>query len=179
MKYSTLHAILRQRGRAPQGTRGLKFVGNTMLKPARGRAPQGARGLKSYVLGVGGIVDVSRPARGAWVEIPPYLLHAPTYQSRPARGAWVEIAIFASFAAISWSRPARGAWVEISFTSVILSVPQCRAPQGARGLKSSRGLAGTLALVRRAPQGARGLKCDSVYAQYMWAIVAPRKGRVG
>ena len=34
--------------------------------------------------------------------------------SRPARGAWVEIAVSLLIApALLWSRPARGAWVEI------------------------------------------------------------------
>ena len=34
--------------------------------------------------------------------------------SRPARGAWVEIFPMGErFAALTWSRPARGAWVEI------------------------------------------------------------------
>ena len=58
-------------GRAPHGARGLKFhaVGGGVL--ADGRAPHGARGLKfaheDVVVGLVG----SRPARGAWIEIPP------------------------------------------------------------------------------------------------------------
>ena len=32
------------------------------------RAPHGARGLKHINPSVGGIDDVSRPARGAWIE---------------------------------------------------------------------------------------------------------------
>ena len=33
--------------------------------------------------------------------------------SRPARGAWIEIAIWSAQAGLSVSRPARGAWIEI------------------------------------------------------------------
>ena len=36
-------------------------------------------------------VDVSRPARGAWVEIVRGCGGMITVESRPARGAWVEI----------------------------------------------------------------------------------------
>ena len=35
--------------------------------------------------------SVSRPARGAWVEMLLLLLGLKTRLSRPARGAWVEI----------------------------------------------------------------------------------------
>ena len=33
----------------------------------------------------------SRPARGAWIEIPTSLKVGTTKPSRPARGAWIEI----------------------------------------------------------------------------------------
>ncbi len=57
--------------RAPQGARGLKYI-----KPVRdrvlgfGRAPQGARGLKCSATRLMIPGPRSRPARGAWVEIP-------------------------------------------------------------------------------------------------------------
>ena len=35
----------------------------------------------------------SRPARGAWIEIPEHITYAGHYESRPARGAWIEIAV--------------------------------------------------------------------------------------
>ena len=59
---------------------------------------------------------LSRPARGAWVEISlqPYWLVLPS--SRPARGAWVEILVGEFFTSMITSRPARGAWVEIKKT---------------------------------------------------------------
>ena len=58
--------------------------------------------------------NVSRPARGAWVEIPDARLQRPEYLgSRPARGAWVEIIRAPPYHDKNVSRPARGAWVEI------------------------------------------------------------------
>ena len=39
--------------------------------------------------------------------------------SRPARGAWVEIANSVQFATLPESRPARGAWVEMSYSDII------------------------------------------------------------
>ena len=57
---------------------------------------------------------MSRPARGAWVEIKKKSSTRKTIKSRPARGAWVEILrLVAAIAAEKKSRPARGAWVEI------------------------------------------------------------------
>ena len=78
--------------------------------------------------------------------------------SRPARGAWVEISTTHTTTATSTSRPARGAWVEIGKEAKPWMLSRCRAPQGARGLKFR--LAAVLAGRgdRRAPQGARGLK---------------------
>ena len=57
---------------------------------------------------------VSRPARGAWIEITAAgVTVAVALVSRPARGAWIEIAIWSAQAGLSVSRPARGAWIEI------------------------------------------------------------------
>ena len=39
------------------------------------------------------MVTLSRPARGAWVEILTDWLKNPSIESRPARGAWVEIVL--------------------------------------------------------------------------------------
>ena len=55
--------------------------------------------------------------------------------SRPARGAWVEINVEVGEALWCRSRPARGAWVEIFEVARVLKVTKRRAPQGARGLK--------------------------------------------
>ena len=56
--------------------------------------------------------------------------------SRPARGAWVEIlTVLPSILCNIKSRPARGAWVEIHSPLAILLMLVRRAPQGARGLK--------------------------------------------
>ena len=47
--------------------------------------------MKCQTLGV--LVDdrVSRPARGAWIEIETFPPSGDCRQSRPARGAWIEI----------------------------------------------------------------------------------------
>ena len=76
------------------------------------------------------------------------------------------------------SRPARGAWVEILAT--LMSAPELRsrAPQGARGLKSSDSDLQTL-LIQSRP--ARGAWVEIELAEGIGdnAAVAPRKGRVG
>ena len=79
------------------------------------RAPQGARGLKFSLSSRVQPLPRSRPARGAWVEISMRQSEQKSYMSRPARGAWVEILR---------SLPGGGSFYG-------------RAPQGARGLKSS------------------------------------------
>ena len=55
--------------------------------------------------------------------------------SRPARGAWVEILAQGIYHGIHKSRPARGAWVEITKDKGQAIWITCRAPHGARGLK--------------------------------------------
>ena len=120
--------------------------------------------------------------------------------SRPARGAWVEIELPDEVIdAMLKSRPARGAWVEIRPSATALW-KMGRAPQGARGLKLA-GIAKGTTEQGRAPQGARGLKSEwrnsdprrrqSRPARGAWVeispqshrqshfAVAPRKGRVG
>ena len=79
------------------------------------RAPQGARGLKSRPPVYFARRSRSRPARGAWIEIPSSVFADDGgASSRPARGAWIEISIgqLLVFGQIG-SRPARGAWIEI------------------------------------------------------------------
>ena len=91
------------------------------------------------------LAAVSRPARGAWIEIGMIAmlrLTAPSRAprgarglkfkalpkaqrhilSRPARGAWIEIQY--SYWAYMWnrSRPARGAWIEILSKSSICTL---------------------------------------------------------
>ena len=55
------------------------------------RAPRGARGLKYTVDLALNIGKVSRPARGAWIEIFEFAPYSAAARSRPARGAWIEI----------------------------------------------------------------------------------------
>ena len=59
---------------------------------------------------------LSRPARGAWVEIKATVEDLQDeLASRPARGAWVEINKGLIYSNMGMSRPARGAWVEIKY----------------------------------------------------------------
>ena len=57
---------------------------------------------------------LSRPSRGAWIEIhllPPLLLLT---ESRPSRGAWIEMwELTLREREFCSSRPSRGAWIEI------------------------------------------------------------------
>ena len=98
-------------------------------------------------------------------------------QSRPARGAWIEIPAQRQGRFILESRPARGAWIEIKFTPVVLASTSSRAPQGARGLKYQ------LRIVQHGEYQSRPARGAWIeippYAASIWqSPVAPRKGRV-
>ena len=56
-------------GRAPCGARGLKSEVLYLVPDGRGRAPCGARGLKYRITTAAYIALLSRPVRGAWIEI--------------------------------------------------------------------------------------------------------------
>ena len=56
-------------GRAPHGARGLKFTVKHGLISTIGRAPHGARGLKFDIVRSELDTGLSRPTRGAWIEI--------------------------------------------------------------------------------------------------------------
>ena len=123
--------------RAPQGARGLKSASGCTRGAAAGRAPQGARGLKFFKVRHGNIAKRSRPARGAWVEIPCRAAASPRCSSRApqgARGLKFKAMIVQTLIELR-SRPARGAWVEITYLEQIAKSEKGRAPQGARGLK--------------------------------------------
>ena len=87
-------------GRAPHGARGLKWQrchDNALVD--HGRAPHGARGLKFCHPDVNKSIWGSRPAWGAWIEIPLAPLRIVPIESRPAWGAWIEIfAYFSDYA---------------------------------------------------------------------------------
>ena len=83
--------LARTSGRAPHGARGLKYHGPAGLVGGEGRAPHGARGLKFLLLGMLLISIMSRPARGAWIEMRTRLFPPSSSASRPAWGAWIEI----------------------------------------------------------------------------------------
>ena len=55
-------------GRAPHGARGLKRRKVRGMCAHRRRAPHGARGLKRRAYKNNPVCDLSRPARGAWIE---------------------------------------------------------------------------------------------------------------
>ena len=143
------------------------------------RAPQGARGLKCRRRNTPNKSGMSRPARGAWIEMAasPRSCRGRS-PSRPARGAWIEIRrSHAASRAHASSRPARGAWIEMLTVKCGRRAGASRAPQGARGLKCWSVLR-HLGIYRRAPQGARGLKSRPHRSCRAAAPVAPRKGRV-
>ena len=56
---------------------------------------------------------LSRPARGAWIEMAHTPAGGPRPPSRPARGAWIEMSLRTAIVFFTRSRPARGAWIEI------------------------------------------------------------------
>ena len=75
---------------------------------------------------------LSRPARGAWVEMLFMYYLQYYFPSRPARGAWVEIKFFYTLLHSYWSRPARGAWVEIERSSTVKEYETLVAPRKGR-----------------------------------------------
>ena len=61
-----------------------------------------------------GKAELSRPARGAWIEIEIKTSKILLLLSRPARGAWIEIVVkIRRVHGFRKSRPARGAWIEM------------------------------------------------------------------
>ena len=147
--------------RAPHGARGLKYADDAAVSAIQGRAPHGARGLKYNFQAVHQLVHESRPAWGAWIEISFLLsLAGAATASRPAWGAWIEICgVVRVCRHTLQSRPAWGAWIEMENARGEDEGFSCRAPHGARGLKSrweDEALYGGAA--GRAPHGARGLK---------------------
>ena len=121
------------RRRAPQGARGLKYDERAEAEEVLGRAPQGARGLKYEVDRANLVVlEKSRPARGAWVEIISLAQRAVPLPCRAPQGArglksWLTYELTTG----SWSRPARGAWVEIPFCA-LKNAPSSVAPRKGR-----------------------------------------------
>ena len=81
-----------------------------------GRSPHGERGLKLSVIISVGVLLVSLPTRGAWIE-----MH---YQ--PMSFSWFS------------SLPTRGAWIEIYCCFVLCRQESGRSPHGERGLKYRR-----------------------------------------
>ena len=125
---------------------------------------------------------LSRPTRGAWIEIRSCRAHksythgrAPhgarglKYGGRPNRYAGKYCRAPHGARGLKWnnllpcddlqvSRPTRGAWIEIDLMTTFDEMSNRRAPHGARGLKFLV-LAPLCIYPGRAPHGARGLKC--------------------
>ena len=78
---------------------------------------------------------MSRPTRGAWIEITRSRKASKMSGSRPTRGAWIEIVSLRDRTDTQLSRPTRGAWIEISVIVELVMSWFGRAPHGARGLK--------------------------------------------
>ena len=72
--------------RAPHGARGLKYHAFAGVVELLSRAPHGARGLKFHLAGEIGEVGLSRPARGAWIEIYSVGFHELTASVAPRTG---------------------------------------------------------------------------------------------
>ena len=143
--------------RSPHGERGLKSDNQLRITSDRSRSPHGERGLKYVLSAAVFIVDLSLPARGAWIEICWAEHHAQCRTSLPARGAWIEIGRWRCKRRAGRSLPARGAWIEITFGGNRLETVGRRSPHGERGLKflCYTGLATEQC---RSPHGERGLK---------------------
>ena len=58
---------------------------------------------------------LSRPVRGAWIEIIGAGRNLAAYTSRPVRGAWIEINCLLYCSFLAQSRPVRGAWIEMPY----------------------------------------------------------------
>ena len=57
--------------------------------------------------------DMSRPARGGWIEIRLSPFRRGPIPSRPARGGWIEMVASICVSDGAKSRPARGGWIEM------------------------------------------------------------------
>ena len=103
--------------RPPHGGRGLKYV----LRPPydlipSGRPPHGGRGLKLIVVIVACREVESPPARGAWIEIAPWVFPAANRFGRPPHG---------------------GRGLKLNHKQQLNNFACRRPPHGGRGLKSA------------------------------------------
>ena len=74
------------------------------------------------------VLLLSRPVRGAWIEISLNSRVIREYMSRPVRGAWIEMLVTNALYNLFQSRPVRGAWIEIKVGAACCVQPRCRAP---------------------------------------------------
>ena len=200
MKYTSSDGKTQRLSRAPHGARGLKFDNHIGCDWLEGRAPHGARGLKYHCRIYDNNTFVSRPARGAWIEITrsasprwrrscraphgarglKYKVHSDRFsaqrQSRPARGAWIEIPRRPASHPRSGSRPARGAWIEICSPGRTTSLPASRPARGAWiEIAASRSASG---VGESRPARGAWIEIFTLPENLTDALVAPRTGRV-
>ena len=72
--------------------------------------------MKSRALCMRRVQKMSRPTRGAWIEIESEDEYFKIAKSRPTRGAWIEICTRRAYRSTTRrSRPTRGAWIEIVY----------------------------------------------------------------
>ena len=130
----------------------------------------------------------SRPAWGAWIEIPTCTRRFRCGSGRAPHGArglkymkenaikaamgraphgarGLKFTLIRLFSTLQMSRPVWGAWIEMLSGPGFLPKIPGRAPYGARGLKYQYELGPRGTDVRRAPYGARGLKSQDRQAK--------------
>ena len=64
----------------------MKFEAGVEITMALGRTPQGVRGLKYIYLQSRVKIELSHPARGAWIEMPGISLSQPMPDVAPRKG---------------------------------------------------------------------------------------------
>ena len=146
--------------RAPHGARGLKFgeeIRESEYDP--GRAPHGARGLKCRRVSCCGFsILPSRPAWGAWIEIP---------------------CVESSIGKTIFCRAPHGArgLKSLPSSSSLPSV-RCRAPHGARGLKYFQRAGKPSPFRQSRPAWGAWIEISIPFSMVNAIEVAPRMGRV-
>ena len=99
----------------------------------------------------------------------------PCESSCPSRGTWIEIFFAPPLNTIVFCRAPRGARGLKSHLNEYLLCGECRAPRGARGLKSD-GAAAAALCGGRAPLGARGLKSSEMIVDVAPVRSCPSRG---
>ena len=168
-------------------------------RSALSRTPHGVRGLKFNFFAAPGILCVSHPSRGAWIEITCIIDLSDGHRRTPHGVRGLKSRLQRAGRAyrcrtphgvrgLKWrghgsgdgktrSHPSRGAWIEIlSIICCTTDMPR-RTPHGVRGLKYHVGKAGRCHNCRT-PHGVRGLKSGRAQYHARRRPVAPLTGCV-